>query len=99
MSSAFTRTDLRILLRIIGSRKGADIDEIVAFHRSHRWPDAGPEQVRAVIGRFVSLGCIVERENRFFASAELQASFNDACRNCTDTIEELDILARILETQ
>jgi hypothetical protein len=101
MSSAseFSRAELRVLLRVIGSRKGADIDEIVAFHQSHRWPDGSPEQVRAAIGRFTSLGCVVEREKRYFVSTALQTAFNDACRNCSDTIEELDILARILESQ
>lgn len=96
-ASAFTRSDLRILLRIIGSRKGADVDEIVAFHRSHRWPETGPDQVRAVIARFNALGWVTQQENRFLASPALQAEFNEACRNCSDTIEEYDTLARILE--
>ncbi len=96
-ASTFTRSDLRILLRIIGSRKGADFEEIVAFHRSHRWPEATPEQVREVVGRFTSMGWVTEQGNKFLASPKLQTAFNDACRNCRDTIEEYDILARILE--
>ena len=96
-ASAFTKPDLRILLRIIGSRKGADLSEIVAFHKSHRWPEATPEQIRDVIGRFISLGWVTEQDNKYMASPALQSAFNEACRNCRDTIEEFDILTRILE--
>jgi hypothetical protein len=96
-ASAFTRGDLQILLRIIGSRKGADLGEIMAFHKSHRWPEATPEQIRDVITRFVSLGWVTEQGEKFLASPTLQSAFNEACRNCRDTIEEFDILARILE--
>lgn len=97
-SSTVSRMDMRILLRIIGSRKGADLAEIVEFHRSHRWPDITSEQVHDVVSRFVSNGFVVQQGTKFLASPSLQAAFNDACRNCQDTIEEYDILGRILES-
>ena len=97
-SSTFSRADMRILLRIIGSRKGADLEEIVAFHRSHRWPEITSEQVHDVVNRFASTGFLVQQGTKYLASPTLQAAFNDACRNCQDTIEEYDILARILES-
>lgn len=95
-AAAFTHADLRILLRIIGSRKGANLTEIAAFHQSHRWPEATPDQIRQTVDRFAALGCVVEREGAFHATPGLQRAFNEACRNCRDTIEESDILARIL---
>ena len=98
-SSTFSRSDMRVLLRIIGSRKGADLEEIVAFHRSHRWPEITSEQVNDVVNRFASGGFVVQQGTKFLASPSLQAAFNDACRNCQDTIEEYDILARILEAK
>lgn len=95
--SGLSPIEMRVLLRIVGSRPGADGSAIHTFVESHRWPGTTPDQIRDAITHLVSLGFITERGGKYFASAELQAAFINDCRNCSDTIEEFDILRQILE--
>lgn len=98
-SPAFSHSDLRILLRIIGSRKGANVDEIVAFHESHHWSEGTMEHISEVVGRLSALGWVSQQDGKFFASQKLQSAFNEACRNCQDTLEEYEILSHILQPE
>ena len=93
---SLTRSDLSVLLRIVGSRNGADLDAIFAFESSHHRQHPTAEQIRESLARLLDAELIVQRGNQFVGAPQVQAAFLDECKNCCDTIEEFDVLDRIL---
>ena len=94
--NSLTRTDLSVLLRIVGSRQGADLDAIVDFESSHHRQHRTPDQIRESLARLMGAALVVQQGNQYFGAPEVQAAFFDECRNCSDTIEEFDVLNRII---
>jgi hypothetical protein len=94
--SDLNRSDLSVLLRIVGSRKGADFNALRDFVGSHGRDRVTPDQLQESLERLLNKSLIVRRDGEYVASNELQAAFLDECRNCRDTIEEFDILTRII---
>jgi hypothetical protein len=93
---SLTRSDLSVLLRVVGSRNGADFDDILAFESSHHRQRPTTEQIRDSLSRLVDAELIMQRGNQYVGVPQVQAAFLDECRNCCDTIEEFDILNRII---
>ena len=93
---SLTRSDLSVLLRIVGSRNGADLDAILAFENSHHRQRSTADQIRESLARLMDAELIVLRGNQYVGTPQVQAAFLDECRNCCDTIEEFDILNRII---
>ena len=94
--SSLSRSDLSVLLRIVGSRKGADFNALKEFVGAHAHHQVTPDQLRESLNRLLAASLIVQRDNAYFGSEVLQAAFLNECRNCRDTIEEFDILTRII---
>jgi hypothetical protein len=93
---SLTRGDLSVLLRIVGSRNGADFDAILAFESSHHRQRPTADQIHDSLTRLMDAGLIVESGNQYVGAPQVQAAFLEECRNCRDTIEEFDILNRII---
>ena len=91
-----TRSDLSVLLRIVGSRNGAEFNAILEFETSHHRQHTTADQIRDSLTRLIDAELIVQRGNLYFGAPHVQAAFLDECRNCCDTIEEFDVLDRIL---
>lgn len=96
-TAAIKRSDINILLRIVGCRAGATWNSILAFERSHHRPSLGEIEIRESLDRLLDAGLIVQANDNYLASADLQSAFLAECRNCRDTIEEFDILCRITQ--
>lgn len=94
--SSLQQLDVHVLLRIVGSRNGADLQSILAFEKSHKQQKATVEDIRAAVTRLIQAGHVVQRQDKYFGSDGLHQAFLDECRNCRDTIEEFDILSRIV---
>ena len=50
----------------------------------------------AVVFLVMAATLIEQRDNTYFGSQELQSAFLNQCRNCRDTVEEFDVLTRII---
>lgn len=95
-SNTLTRFDRSVLLRIVGSRKGADLDALLAFERAHHRQEPSADEIRASVARLIAAELIVQQGNQYFGTPQVQAAFLNECRNCSDTIEEFDVLNRII---
>lgn len=95
-ASTFNRFDVHVLLRIAGSRTGADAASILAFEKSHHHDGTSMDMVQQSIARLLEAGHIVQQGEKYVSSGSLQKSFLSECRNCRDTVEEFDVLSRIL---
>lgn len=95
-STAVTRADVEVLLRIVGSRKGATTEEVFEFERRHRRDTPSVDAIRDSLSRLSAAGFVEQRDQRFHAAPSLIAAFTNAARNCRDTLEERDILYRII---
>jgi hypothetical protein len=96
-SQTLSRSDLSILLRIVGSRAGADIEAIAAFERSHRRKPATIDEMRESVARLVAAGYVKQQGSRYYGAPEIQTAFLDEVRNCRDTIEEFDVLKGVMD--
>ncbi|MGE0755869.1 MAG: hypothetical protein AB7F89_11430 [Pirellulaceae bacterium] len=95
-SPELNRIDRSILLRIVGSRKGADLEAISVFEQAHHRRPPSAQEIRESIDRLVTAGLAVQQGNQFFGTPELQNAFFEEVRNCRDTMEEYDVLNRVL---
>jgi hypothetical protein len=95
-SMTLTRYDLSALLRVVGSRKGADIDAILKFEQSHHRKPPTAEQVGQSISRLLAAGLVTQQGNHYLSAPHIQAAFFNEVRNCRDTVEEFDVLNRVL---
>lgn len=88
--------DFTVLLRVVGSRKGADLDAVLAFERAHQRKEPRREEALESLNRLVAAELIVQQGNQYFGTPEVQSAFLDECRNCRDTMEEFNVLNRII---
>lgn len=98
-TQALSRSDLGVLLWIIGCRTGASIDEIVTREQSHHRQPPTKEAIDDCLQRLVDAGLIVRDGNHYSPEPKLQTQFLNEIRNCRDTFEESDILRRILKLE
>lgn len=98
MSETITlnKTDTSILLRIIGSRKGADFEALANFERAHHRVPPTDDQIRESLSRLIGIGVIAQQGANYVGKPELQAAFFGEVRNCRDTLEEYSVLTRVL---
>jgi hypothetical protein len=94
--TGFSRFDRSILLRIVGSRRGADMEAIATFEKAHHRNPPTAQQIDESLARLKATGFIVQRGNHYFSVPEIQSAFFSEVRNCRDTVEELDVLDRVL---
>ena len=96
MSKATTFDNLRVLVWVVGSTKGADFADIVNRVRSHPGGDSLSEDgIRDILSKLESKQLITRTGDHYDAMPKLLSAFHDESRNCQDTIEEYDILQRI----
>jgi hypothetical protein len=94
----FTRADLNVLFWVVGCTTGASVEEIVEHEaRRHRHPPTA-DAIRESLARLKAEGVIVLQGDRYQGEAGLQRAFLHQCRNCRDTIEEVEILRRLLRS-
>lgn len=96
-TATIKRSDVNVLLRIVGSRTGATPEAVLKFERSHHSPNINQAEIDEIIQRLAEAGLVTQRDGKYFSSDELQQAFLDECRNCRDTVEEFDILCRIIK--
>src|SRR5687768_8384219 len=94
--NSLSRSDLSVLLRIVGSRNGANLDDILAFESSHHRQHPTAEQVSESLNRLLDAALIMRQVDHYVGTPQVQAAFLEACRNCCDTIEEFDVLNKIV---
>ena len=92
------QADLDVFLWIVGSRPGASLDEILAREQSHDPHPCSRDQIRESLWRLEAKGLITCDGLRYHAEPSMQSRFLEACRNCRDTLEENQILHRLLES-
>lgn len=92
-----SKTDTSLLLRIVGSRKGATFEDLANFERAHHRKPATEDQMRESITRLIGIGIIVQQGPHYVGKPNIQAAFLNEVRNCRDTIEEFSVLTRVLE--
>jgi hypothetical protein len=91
-----SRADLNVLFWIVGCRTGATFEEIFQ-HESHlhRQPPS-QEAIRECLARLEARRLITLVGDRYRGDSKLQKAFLNECQNCQDTIEEIDILSRLI---
>jgi hypothetical protein len=96
-SVTLSRSDLSVLLRVVGSRKGADLDAIVSFEQRHLRSPPSVDEIQKSISRLMVAGYVYQQGKQYFGAPELQNAFFEEVRNCRDTVEEFDVLQRVLD--
>lgn len=91
-----TRSDLSVLFWIVGCTRGASFEEIVEHEGHRRREPPSPDAIRESLSRLEERQLIFLREGRYWGNEDLQTAFLRECRNCRDTIEEVDVLRRLL---
>lgn len=93
-----SRSDLGVLFWVVGCRTGAKLEEIIEHEgHCHRKPPSNDEIGESLL-RLAARRLIYQTGDRYVSDPKLQAAFMNQCQNSRDTVEEIEILRRLIAT-